>query len=285
MSLPAVVILAHANPQHLHRLIAALHPLPVFLHVDAATPADVFTTMVDGLPDTVRLLPRRRTGWASYALVEAELSGYRAALAETDAEHLVLCTGADYPLAGVEQIAGTLDGYAGLSWMELDELPIRDWGPLWGYDRFLWRNRVRDRSREWSPIPRPWPKGLRPAGGSQLKILARSHAQRLLAVLDDRPDLVSYFREVWVPDETMVPTLLSSPFTGVDLSDESVPGPPPWYIDWGTKPSPSPRWLGGDDLPALVGARVRSFPALFARKFDESATEVLDAIDAQLRCR
>ena len=283
MSLPAVVILAHANPRHLHRLVAALQPMPVFLHVDASTPDDVVAAMTSRLPETVRLLPRLRTGWASYELAEAELSGYRAALAETDADHLVLCTGADYPLATAEQIAATLDRYTGLSWMEIDPLPIKDWGPLRGYDRFLWRNRVRDRSREWSPIPRPWPRGLRPAGGSQLKILARHHAEQLLGVIDERPDLVSYFREVWIPDETLVPSLLSSPLTGVDLSGESVTGPSPWYIDWGPKPRPSPRWLGTDDLPALVGARRRTVPALFARKFDESATEVLDAIDAELR--
>ena len=173
------------------------------------------------LPETVRLLPRLRTGWASYGLAEAELSGYRAALAQTDADHIALCTGSDYPLASAAKIAATLDVYPGLSWLEIDTLPNKNCGPLRGYDRFLWRNRVRERRREWSPIPRPRPKGSRPAGGSQLKILARRHEEHLLGVLDERPDLVSYRR--------------------------------------------------------------RSTPALFARKFDESATEVLDAIDAELR--
>ena len=283
MTLPAVVVLAHANPRHLHRLVAALAPMPVFLHVDAATPDDVVAAMHEGLPDTVRVLPRLSTGWASYELAEAELAGYRAALAETDADHLVLCTGSDYPLASAHEIAATLAGYAGRSWMEISALPIRDWGPLGGYDRFLWRNRVRDRARQWSPIPRPWPKGLHPAGGSQLKILARHHAERVIGMLDERPELAPYFREVWIPDETMVPSLLSSRFSGVDLSSELVTGPPAWYIDWGAKPNPSPRWLGMADLPALVDARRRSTPALFARKFGESATDVLDAIDAELR--
>jgi hypothetical protein len=283
VSLPAVIVLAHAQPAHVRRLLAALAPMPVFLHVDAATDDDVAKAMVAGRAETVRLLPRLRTGWASYGLAEAELSGYRAALAETDAEHLVLCTGADYPLASARQIAATLDTFAGLSWMELHALPIRDWGPLGGYDRFLWRNRVRERSREWSPVPRPWPKGLRPSGGSQLKILARHHAERLLSLLDERPELVSYFREVWIPDETMVPSVLRARFSGLDLSTELVTGPSAWFIDWGSTPSPSPRWLGPEDLPALAEARRRSTPALFARKFDESSSDVLDEIDAGLR--
>ena len=283
MTAPAVVILAHGSPGHLHRLVAALSGLPVFLHVDAGTSPDVHGAMIDGLPPSIRLLPRLATGWASYALAEAELAGYRAALQETDADHVVLCTGSDYPLASVEQITATLGGFAGRSWMEVSTLPIRDWGPLGGFDRFVWRSQVQDRRRRWSPVPRRWPSGLRPAGGSQLKILARHHAERLLTVLDERPGLERYFREVWIPDETMVPSVLSSPFTGIDLHHELVPGPSAWYIDWGTKPSPSPRWLGTDDLPALATARRRDVPTLFARKFDDSSTEVLDAIDAELR--
>ena len=285
MSLPAVVILAHANPRHLRRLVAALQPMPVFLHVDAATPDEVLSAMLDGLPETVRLLPRLRTGWASYELAAAELSGYPAALDQSDAEHIVLCTGADYPLASAERITAELDRYAGKSWLEIDALPIMGWGPLGGYDRFLWRSHLRDRRRTWSPVPRPWPKGLRPAGGSQLKILARRHAERVLAVVDQRPDLVSYFHDVWIPDETMVPSLLSSGFSGVDLAAGRVPGPPAWHIDWGTKRSSSPRQLGSADLPALAAATRRNPPALFARKFDDSAAGVLDAIDAELRVR
>ena len=46
----------------------------------------------------MRLLPRISSGWASFGLVEAELAGYRAACAETEAHHVVLMTGADYPL-------------------------------------------------------------------------------------------------------------------------------------------------------------------------------------------
>lgn len=282
MSLPAVVVLAHDKPRHLHRLISALHPLPVFLHVDAGTPDATAAAMVEDLPDTVRLLPRRPTGWATYGLVDAELAGYRAAL-ETDARHVVLCTGSDYPLARVDVIVETLAGFEGKSWAEVLPLPLKDWGPLGGYDRFVFRNRVVERRREWSPVPRRWPSGLRPAGGSQLKILARDHVERVLGLLADRPELVSYFQQVWIPDETLVPTLLSSPALGLDLARDLVAGPPAWHIDWGKAPTSSPRWLGPDDLPALAAAARRTPRALFARKFDESADALLDVVDEQLR--
>jgi hypothetical protein len=117
---------------------------------------------------------------------------------------------------------------------------------------------------------------------------ARSSARRpgptvSMSRIPDTWPLRTWICPSWNPDETLVPSLLSSPFSRIDLSRELVDGPSAWYIDWGSKPSSSPRWLGTDDLPALAAARRRSTPALFARKFDESATEVLDAIDAELR--
>ena len=70
----AVVILAHDKPGHLHRLVKALDGLPIFLHVDAGTSPEMHHEMTDGLPQRVRLLPRVSSGWASFGLVEAELT-------------------------------------------------------------------------------------------------------------------------------------------------------------------------------------------------------------------
>jgi len=56
VSLPAVVVLAPAKPRYLHRLVAALQPMPVFLHADAASPDAVLAASLDGLPQPVRLL-------------------------------------------------------------------------------------------------------------------------------------------------------------------------------------------------------------------------------------
>ena len=94
MSTPAaVVLIAHDKPRHLARLVAALDGLPIFLHVDRNTPDELFHAMTDDLPDRVRLLPRLDAGWARFEVLAAELSGYRAAYQETDAEHIILGTG------------------------------------------------------------------------------------------------------------------------------------------------------------------------------------------------
>ena len=75
-----------------------------------------------------------------------------------------------------------------------------------------------------------------PAGGSQLKVLARHHAELILEIVDSRPDLVDYFRTTWIPDETMIPSLLTSPAFGARWESSHLPGAA-WYIDWGKQPN------------------------------------------------
>ena len=282
--LPAVVVVAHDKPGQLRRLVDALDPLPVFLHVDAGTDDRTHAAMTDGLPARVRLLPRLAAGWARFAVVEAELLGYRTALAQTQAKHVLLATGADYPLADTASLVERLDATPDTSYAEVRPLPMAEWGPFGGMDRLWLRNTVWRRHRLAWPVPRRIPRELAPAGGAQTKILTRRHAQLVLDVVDDRPDLLAFFRRCWTPDEVMVPTLLNSPAFGADWAVQGGPGPHPWYIDWGDGPAKNPRWLGLDDLPALRGATVRpGLPALFARKFAEDSEALCTAVDAELR--
>lgn len=279
----AVVLLAHDKPRLLGRIVDAMAGLPVFLHVDSRVGPRVFDSLTEGLPERVRHVQRHPSDWATFELVEAELSGYRAALEHTDAEHIVMMTGACYPLAPVERIVERLSRLRGVSWAQVKPLPLKFWGPMGGYDRFIFRNRVKDRQRVWNLVPRRWPRGVRPAGGSQLKILSRHHAERLLELVERRRDLVEYFQTTWIPDEVMIPTLLNSPAFIDDWGSSHVRGRHAWYIDWGQAPSPHPVELGLADLPALREARTRTVaPALFARKFSEASWHVLDRIEAEI---
>lgn len=284
MSTPAaVVLIAHDKPRHLARLVAALDGLPIFLHVDRNTPDELFHAMTDDLPDRVRLLPRLDAGWARFEVLAAELSGYRAAYQETDAEHIILGTGADYPLLSVDRLVDRLSLLRGVSWTSFDKLPIREWGPMRGYDRFLFRQRPEGRRRVWSPVPRRWPAGIRPAGGAQTKILARHHVGRLLEILDRRPELLRFFREAWTPDEVTLPSIFTSPAFGMDWEHSHVRGEHAWFIDWGDGDLPNPHWLDESSLPALRQTRNRpGAGALFARKFPDDSGPLLDQIEATI---
>lgn len=281
----AAVILAHRDPTHVRRLIGALGDADVFVHCDARTDDGVFAAVAAGAPVGVRWLDRRPTPWAGWGIVEAELDGLRRAVAETAATHMAVLQGADYPLAPPAEIAGVLDRVGPRSVLPVRPLPYDAWGRGGGLPRLRYRHRAWRRHMLRLPVPRALPDDLRPAGGPALKVLSRAHAAAVVAVADARPDLVRFFRSVWAPDETFVPSLLASP----DLV-ERVPGDVVdqnlWYLDWAGGGTKSPRWLTADRYDDLSAARHRDrddptrLPALFARKFStERSAGLLDRID------
>jgi len=296
----ACVILAHTDPVHVRRLIAALDPFPVFLHCDASTPDEVFAAMATDLPARCTVLERISTGWARWGIVAAELEGYRAALDGTDATHVALMQGSDYPLASTAAISATLEGYRDRSIAMIEPLPYLGWGRSGGFARLRYRHWAYRRHMLRLPVPRRLPTDVVPAGGSALKILARDHARAVVDAADTNPRLVRFWRRSWCPDETFVPSILSTPRFVPGWSTEHVQGSL-WWIGWDGSRQKSPPWLDLDSLDrfrdgsesgvtsknttrSVSAARGATVPKLFARKFStERSAAVLDAIDAQLR--
>ncbi|MBC7724581.1 MAG: hypothetical protein H7146_07515 [Burkholderiaceae bacterium] len=280
----ACVILAHTDPEHVHRLIAALDPFPVFLHIDARVSPTVASAMTAGLPHRVTLLPRIDTGWARWENVAAEVAGYRAALATTGASHIALLTGTDYPLASSTEIAELLAAHRGRSMALIHPFPHPHWGQNGGYSRLRYRHWAFGKRMLRLPLPRRIPAGVVPAGGSQLKVLARGHARAVVDVLDAEPRLVRFWRRSWIPDETFIPTVLSTPRFVPDFAAGNV-ATDLWWIGWDNTARKSPPWLGSDHIPAVLARRrwaAQLLPNLFARKFSTAHSgEILDAIDAQ----
>ena len=282
----ACVVLTHADPLHTRRLIAALDPFPVFLHCDSRTSRATFEEMTRDLPARVTVLPRRPTPWGSWGPVLAEVDGYRAALATTPASHVALLTGSDYPLVSSAAMLERLAEVSGRSITESRPLPL----PQWGHGGGFWR--LRYRFHPWGkrmlvlPVPRRLPPDVVPAGGSQLKVLARQDVAAVVRAVDTRPDLTRFWRRTWIPDETFVHSVLHSPSLVPDFAARQVPGMA-WFIRWDGAPRKSPPWLTRADLPELYrvwDAEPQGAPILFARKFSSTVEPaVLDEIDRTLR--
>lgn len=282
----ACIILAHTDPPHLKRLIAALAPFPVYLHVDSRTPRTQFAQMVAALPDRCVLLDRIATGWARFENVEAEINGYRTALAGSDAPHIALFTGSDYPLASTLEITQVLSRLRGLSIVQNFPLPHPYWGQNGGFSRLRYRHwAVRKRMLR-LPIPRRLPRGMILAGGSQLKVLARDHAQAVVTAYDHNPALVSFWRRSWVADETFVPSILASSRFVPDWETEHIHAGL-WWIGWEPSRSKSPPWLTAERQAAVLSRRTdpeQAMDHLFARKFSTAqSTDLLNLIDVTLR--
>lgn len=276
----AVAVLAHADPAQLHRLVAALDPLPVILHVDANTPPALHEQMVAGLPGRVVLTERVPTRWATFGAVRAELLTYRAALEATDATHVAWLSGADYPLMSVPDIEHALGGMLGRSLADVRELPIPYWGMSGGLGRLRYRHWQWRRHVVRLPVPRRLPAGLVPAGGPAQKVLARHHVEAIVRAVDTRPELPRFWERVWAPDETFTPTILATPALVPDWA-QAHEQHLAWCIDWtdGTK---SPPWLGMGHLDRLREHRAApgALPRFFARKFhSRESAQLLDAVD------
>jgi len=161
------------EPRHLIGLVAALAPMPVFLHVDA-TPRRRLRGDARGTFPTPFASCRGSDRVGVVRLAEAELSGYRAApprpTPTTSCCVRARTTRSPAPTRSVGSSPAMPDALAGGL-----HLAIKT-GDRWAATTGSCGATPAHSRREWSPIPRPWPKGLRPAGGSQLKILARHHA-------------------------------------------------------------------------------------------------------------
>ena len=309
MSEFAVVILAHADAQHVRRLVQALPDVAIFLHCDAKAPEPVRRQMIDGLPDRVTVCPAHSASLASWSLVRPELAALRLALGSTSAEHIAVCSGADYPLVSVEAISRVLAENSGSSLLWNMPVPFEPWGTprnrdggLWRFEhRFLTRHDdvvyVRNVPLRW-PVKRKIPQELALRASSQWKIYSRRHAELLLRIHDDHPDLIRFWRTTLVPEESFAASVLGSPaLAGEDVLLPSEANA--WYIHWPDGNAMHPSWLGPDSFADLAdasspcpangiatteGVLPRAQRALFARKFSTRVdTSILDRIDVELR--
>jgi hypothetical protein len=279
------VILAHHRPQQALRLIDRLAPAPVFLHVDRGADPAVHRELAAGAAerDHVTLTPRSRSAWASWGQVEAALTGLRAAH-ERGVSHAVIVSGQDYPLVPYSEIQAFCRRYEETSFMPSWPLPSPMWGPNGGMERLRHLHQPVRRRRFRIPIPRPLPRGLDPYAGASWFMLARPAIGDLLRFVDERPDVVRFYRHAWTPDEMFIHTALLNSATSGEIVNENL-----WFVTW-TPNAKHPKVLDAGDAPALLKAAGRpsstggeSRVKLFARKFDTDADAgILDVLDQRL---
>ncbi|WP_051304705.1 beta-1,6-N-acetylglucosaminyltransferase [Chitinilyticum litopenaei] len=281
----AYLILAHAHPQQLARLLARLQAPQVrcYLHIDANTPSAVHAEIVAAAdrvasPDRVRFIARRPCRWGGYSLVAATLDLLHAARAD-GFDWAILLSGQDYPLVSHAALCERLATPGVAGWIDLHSAAEFDVGYRWqrwhpeGLHGSLagkcWQRLQRAaQACGWQRrLPHPLQE-IR--AGSQWWMLSSAAVDTVLAQCVHYPAVPAFFRHTLVPDEMMFQTLLwHSPLR------EQLSGDPLRLIDW-TPGAWSPRTLGLDDLPQL-----RRSAALFARKFAPDGL-LAAALDEQL---
>ena len=295
----AYLITAYGEWRHLERLVAALDASGVgfFIHIDARS--RVPEGFVEKLEErgNVVFAPRREVWWGGWSHTAAILSLMELAMegaAGEDYDYCVILSGGDYPIRSNRTIFSTLAEGGEF----INAAPGFRSGKPEGRVRRYWLDGF-DRRRRGSPktwLFRGAEIMLRALGirkrrypfetvysGIVWGALSGPCVRYILDYVSTHPRYVKFFRTALVPEEMFFATIVgNSPFAA-DIRGTLT------YMDWDHSSASPPRITSGH-LPRFapgVGQphpiSGRSYERLFARKFDEGSTEILDRIDAEFR--
>ena len=196
----------------------------VTIHYDRRAPDDHYQQIRTALRDHpgVALTRRRhKCGWGEWSLVAATLEALR--LAEKTfpmASHFYLLSGDCLPIKSAEYTNGFLES-EDYDYIESVDFQTGNWIKTGIKDeRLIYRHYFNERTSKTLfylsmrlqknlGLKRAIPKGIRMMIGSQWWCLRRSTIEAVLDLIDNRAELVRFFRTTWIPDETFFQTLVA----------------------------------------------------------------------------
>jgi hypothetical protein len=296
----AYLILAHNTPNHLSRLVRALDSpnAAFFIHVDRKSDISPFRRRLSQRNITF-LEDRVAVYWGNFSDVKATIKLIKKALSHSlDFVYFVLLSGADYPLRDPRYIEEFFSSHQGREFINLVQMPCNAVGkPVQRLENYwlktpynnLFVIRTVARLNKWNMnlklIRRDWVKALNdivPYAGSQWWALTGDACRYILAFIDSRPDVVKFFNNVYMPDESFFQTIIGNSKFAKDAVRNLT------FVDW-SRPSGGPAPIDMDHLNAFLKTeRVIADDLygrgelLFARKFIDDSSHLTDFIDAHL---
>jgi hypothetical protein len=299
----AYLILAHNTPNHLRRLVRALDSpnAAFFIHVDRKSNISFFRDRLSQRNVTF-LEDRVAVYWGDFSDVKATIRLMKEALSfSPQPDYLALLSGSDYPLRSPRYIEAFFSRNQGREFINLVQMPCeavdKPLKRLQGYwlltpynNQFVIRavarlNRLNNGrlwfKRDYSRVF----KGLVPYAGSTWWALTTDACRHILVFIDSRPDIVKFFRNVYMPDESFFQVIIGNSRFAKHVARNLT------FTDW-SRPSGGPAIIDMDHLKAFVKTeRVIADDAygrgelLFARKFPDDSSQLTDFIDSYLISR
>ncbi|WP_022824346.1 beta-1,6-N-acetylglucosaminyltransferase [Hymenobacter norwichensis] len=298
----AYLILAHRYPEQLVRLVSRLNTeSAVFLiHIDKKVSNAIYDSIVHqlSLHKNVYFIKRYTCYWAGFGIVEACIQGIKELIDQKiDFDFLALLSGQDYPIKSNEYIESFFKKNIGTSFIHHNPFPFSEWGEeKGGWNRVNYWHLVRE-SRQYSystrnnfasgtisqrllnrginacakllPLTREFPNSFHPYGGAQFWCLYKTHVQQAYNTIQHNPQLVKFFRHVFVPDEIFFQTIAGNSSFKNNIHNDTLT-----FLEW---------YRPGAILYASDMINILKSEHLFARKFDTTVdAEVLDMIDTQI---
>ena len=300
------LILAHKNPAQVRRLLTKLHADAVSFLIAVNIRSDFreFQKEFRKLPSHIPyrfVSPRYDSEWGQVGIVRASLQGLKMALEQSPVPaYIVQVSGQSYPILPRSKILEHFCSLHGKNIMQCIPFPFPSW-PGGGWlriqkyhyftPRFLPFSKIR---REYPadvssrslkehvlnyflkrrfPLPRVFPCGLKPCGGSQWWGISSKMAEYILNFHKAHPEALEFHRYTLMPDEIYFSSIVgSSPEWVQTITQSHI-----HYCDW-SKPI-HPATLTMEHANTLKNLKDH----LFARKFDATVdSEILDWIDYNL---
>ena len=274
----AHLILAHANPTQLHRLVTKLkhNDAHIFIHLDEKTDFQPFR-FISNIKNVFFIKNRYKVYWGGYSIVQATINSFEEILATGNAySYINLLSGQDYPIKNVQVIHDFLATNSGKifmnflsvknEWQEalprIERYHLLNWNlPFGTYTAERMVNAL-------LPV-RHLPKGIVPVGRSQWFTATPESIAYIVQYVRDNRKIVDFFKLTWAPDEMIFQTILyNSEFREKMVNDNLL------YVDWSER-KPSPKLLTMEDAVDLQNSE-----KFFARKFNIAAdSRILDYLD------
>ncbi len=271
----AHLILCHANPAQLQRLIGRLvHPNATFyIHLDLKADIAPFLSLKE-LPNVHFVQRREKVYWGGYSIVQATINGFAEIVASgIQYDCINLLSGQDYPLAPTNAIHAFLDRNKGKAFMhtlsvhnEWHEAIPRVTRYHLANMNFAGKYRAEQLINKILP-KRSMPNGMEAVGRSQWFTIPLECAAYIIQFLADNKNVERFFKLTWAPDEIIFQTILHNSHFKAGMVNDNLR-----YIDWSAGGA-SPKLLTMDDKDNIM-----SSGKLFARKFGAD-TAILDYID------
>ena len=286
-----------------------------YIHVDRNFEMEPFEQACRGIPNVRFLTgsDRVHSYWGDFSTAQAALNAMRKIIEDRRTGAVILLSGQDYPIRSNREIDAFLEKYADADFTVNFPLPSPDhWlythGGMDRLEHYHVSLHRPGREIEYVAI-RPWcfsalnlkkclyvlrfrpdlawklpvylfrrrsiPRALTYFGSETWWVMRVSSAAAILDFLDRNPKIVSYFREVAVPEEIFFASMLKSlPSTRDHVMNSSLR-----LICWDNADSSSPLLFDSSHKDRILEARKRE-DMLFARKFDQTVdSDILDWLD------
>ena len=268
----AHLILAHAYPQQLERLIKRLlHPdADIYIHLDAKSNLQNFIYLQQFA--NVKFIPKRTSiVWGTYSMVQATLDSMEYIMkSQIEYSHINLLSAQDYPLKSAEEIHAFLNNNVGKSFIDSQRIGEQWQEGIYRVENFNFGDYkfpghyLLQYMVNYARIKKKLPYGMQPYGRSQWLTITPQAADYVIVKLNLYQKLKRYFRMSFAPDEFIFQTILENSCLRDTLVNDNLR-----HIDF-PKGALHPTTLTVGDAVALTTS-----PKLFARKFDPNTDIVI----------